>query len=443
MNITDKLRRKIANRPYLLLIVAAVVHVGVATAVYEVGKHQLAPNQIYPSGIGKFAADGLIYEKECLALSQVIRSQGARAWLTWPTQLHVRLYSLPFALSRQTTFSIITIEPLNLVYYLGILALIFLIGQSLFDRATGLVAAAIIGLWPSILLHSTQLLRDPLLLIAVLMLCLPIVTVLNKPISWRSGLIYGLSAVLALLLIRIVRIPMWRLVAVVVAIAIGMFLLRMILLRKVMAGAIVCAAFLLAGVVIIPRFQDSYRSNQQVNAARVSSPAEYEVFSTEKQVEVRRRIFGYHLEDDGNFSVAQDGSRIDREVQFGGPMDIARYLPRATVVGLWAPFPNMWFSQGKQVGSSGRGLSGFEMSLTYVLEILALIGLWSRRRSLAAWFLFGFILLGCVALGLVASNVGALYRLRYPFWIMIVILGAGGLMRVIRNSYRKTSTQTA
>jgi hypothetical protein len=32
-----------------------------------------------------------------------------------------------------------------------------------------------------------------------------------------------------------------------------------------------------------------------------------------------------------------------------------------------------------------------------------------------------------VALGLVVNNVGALYRLRYPFWTLMVILAAGGL----------------
>jgi hypothetical protein len=41
--------------------------------------------------------------------------------------------------------------------------------------------------------------------------------------------------------------------------------------------------------------------------------------------------------------------------------------------------------------------------------------------------IFGFTALGIVALGLVVNNVGALYRLRYPFWTLMVILAAGGL----------------
>jgi hypothetical protein len=54
--------------------------------------------------------------------------------------------------------------------------------------------------------------------------------------------------------------------------------------------------------------------------------------------------------------------------------------------------------------------------------------------------IFGFTALGIVALGLVVNNVGALYRLRYPFWTLMVILAAGGLeLLCTRLSKSKTS----
>jgi len=437
VKIADKFRQQIANRPQVLLILAAVLHLGFATAVYEVGKHQLAPSQIYPTGVGKFASDGLMYERECLELSEVLRTEGLRAWMTWPTQLHVRLYSLPFALSRADSFNIMTIEPLNLTYYLGILALVFYIGKSLFDRASGLTAAAIIGVWPSLLLHTTQLLRDPLFILTILVLCLIVVTVLGSKTTWRNGLVYGIIGSAALLLIRIVRLPMWRLTLVVIALAIALLILRMILNRQVMVGAIVFIVLVSAAVLIIPQFQVSFRSNQEVKNKRAGTPEALERFSTEQQLAMRRRSFGFHLDEEGNLLPAEDGSRIDRDVQFGGPVDIIKYLPRATVVGFLAPFPNMWLSTGKQVGSGGRVLSGFEMLVTYVLECFAVIALVLTRRKLASWFLFSVMALGTVALGLVANNIGALYRLRYPFWMMIVIFGAGGLTHLLRHRFSK------
>src|SRR5205085_12346137 len=67
--------------------------------------------------------------------------------------------------------------------------------------------------------------------------------------------------------------------------------------------------------------------------------------------------------------------------------DLLRYLPRAAVVGFFAPFPSMWFASGRQVGSAGRLLGGLESLAMYVVEGLALLGLWRGRRQLSVWFL--------------------------------------------------------
>jgi hypothetical protein len=41
----------------------------------------------------------------------------------------------------------------------------------------------------------------------------------------------------------------------------------------------------------------------------------------------------------------------------------------------------------------------------------------------------------------VVDNVGALYRLRYPFWTLMVILAAGGL-EVVRTRLSKSKQVT-
>ena len=82
---------------------------------------------------------------------------------------------------------------------------------------------------------------------------------------------------------------------------------------------------------------------------------------------------------------------------------------------------------------SGRRLAGFETLLSYVIECLALFGLWRARRNLSAWLLFLVITLGAMSLGLVVGNIGALYRLRYPFWVLLVVVGASGADCLIRH----------
>jgi hypothetical protein len=38
-----------------------------------------------------------------------------------------------------------------------------------------------------------------------------------------------------------------------------------------------------------------------------------------------------------------------------------------------------------------------------------------------------------VALGLVVANLGTLYRMRYPFWILLVIMGTGTLVDLYKR----------
>ena len=50
--------------------------------------------------------------------------------------------------------------------------------------------------------------------------------------------------------------------------------------------------------------------------------------------------------------------------------------------------------------------------------------MWRNRRRSELWLLFLVAAIGTIALGLVVVNAGALYRLRYVFWIMFVIMAA-------------------
>jgi len=418
-----------------LLIAAAVVwHLMVATAVYEIGRHQLAPNQIYPSGLGAFAFDGLVYEPQCVELCSVMKSDGPVAWLTWPTQLHVRLYSLPLMLFiRWSAFNILTIEPLNLLYYLGMVVLVFKLGQGVYDRPTGFAAAFVVAVWPSLLIHTTQLLRDPLLIVAVLLFVWSIVEPLRREFSWRRAMLLAAAATVSIVTIRIVRLPMWTLLCVIVGFAVLLLAIRFVQTRRISRTAAAFGVILVAVVALTPRFQPLFHNQQELRRKRAIVPEAIQQLPLERQIAARRAGFQFRMDQDGNVGPADDGSRIDAEVRFRSIGDMIRYGPRAMAVGIFAPFPNMWFGVGRQVGAGGRWLSGFEMLITYVLEGLALVGLWVARRKLEAWLLFGVAMLGSVALGLVVSNIGALYRLRYPFWIIMVILSAGGFVHLLRS----------
>lgn len=135
-------------------------------------------------------------------------------------------------------------------------------------------------------------------------------------------------------------------------------------------------------------------------------------------------------------------SNIDSNVQLDSTADLIRFLPRAAVIGFFSPFPNMWLATGNHVGSAGRLLSGLETMAMYVVEGLAVVGLWRgsrRRRRLSVWFLWLVAAMGMISLGLVVVNIGALYRMRYLFLILLIILAAEGAAQSIDWCKKKRS----
>ena len=426
----------------LLLATAAVLHVSVAAAVFTVGKLGLMPSQFNEKGLGTFASDGLVYQTEAVELCNVLKTQGIAAWATWPTQLHVRIYSLPLiALYRWAGFNILTIEPLNLIYYLAILTLVFKLGTTAFDSRAGLLAATIIALWPSFLLHSTQLLRDPLLISAFLILVFSLVQCLKRDYTWRAGLLWGLLGAIAILTVRIVRLPMWDLLWATIGLAVLMLVVRSVRQRRFPVGNACFAIVMIAAMLITPHFQTALRNQQYVKLRRVILPVEMQDLPVEGQIVKRRQGFGLQVDPTGETVPSSAGSDIDKGVRFNSFADIIRYVPRAVVVGFLAPFPNMWFAAGKQAGSAARLLSGFETLLTYLIESLALFGLWSGRKQLATWFVALAATSGIVVLGLIVNNIGALYRLRYPFWVLLVVLGAGGVYHLMSMRDRRNRNE--
>jgi len=409
------------------MIAAAILHLSISLAVFTIGKYQLFPSQVYPSGVARFASDGVFYQGQVAQLSDLLKSQGIRDWATWPAQLHVRLYSLPLALvSRWVSFNVLTIEPLNLIYYLTTLMFIFKIGERIFGYETGLAAATIVGLWPSFLLHTTQLLRDPLLILAVVVLVWCLVELIQTSFSWRRMLLLALASMIALVTIRIVRLPMWYVIVASIATAITLFAIHSIQRRRFDKAVVIYALLLIVAVLVIPKLQPFFHNQQELGRKRLIESEEWQKLPVDKQIYGRREAFNVTIPQGDDQLTVEDGSRIDTDVTLNSPGAIIRHLPRALAVGFFAPFPNMWLRMGKQVGLSGRVISGFETLFTYVIESMALFGLWWQRRNLAAWLLAVAIGLGAVALGLVVNNMGAMYRLRYPFWVLLVVLGTGG-----------------
>jgi hypothetical protein len=203
---------------------------------------------------------------------------------------------------------------------------------------------------------------------------------------------------------------MWPVLMAIVSGAALLFIIRMVRERKLLAGNLVLIALLSVLMIAIPR-----------TTSVAPKPA------ARRRVQNASTIWGVIARARNGFiadGLNKSGSAIDSNVTFAGPGDLIKYLPRALEIGYLAPFPPMWFGAGYNVGLIGRILSGLEMSVTYLIEALAFVFVWRRRRRLETWLLLLTTTTGVLALGMVVVNIGTLYRMRYPFWILMVIMAA-------------------
>ena len=126
----------------------------------------------------------------------------------------------------------LSVELLNLCCYLFAVCLVFAIGKELADERVGMIAAITVGLWPSFLLHTTQLLKEPLFISGGLAFILIVTTTLTRTYTRRTAAVVSLvTVVFATLLLRI-RFQLGLILLAAVGFGLLMLVVRQILERR-------------------------------------------------------------------------------------------------------------------------------------------------------------------------------------------------------------------
>ena len=415
----------VLNSKLRFLILAGAIHVALTTAIFLIGHFRVWPNRFDENGIGiTFAIDGKTYHQVAIELVSEWKTNGFTAWLKTKAPLHSRLHSISFMMFGWLLgYNILSAEPLNLFYFLGILSCIYFLGRELFDAQIGVLAAAIVSVWPTFLLHSTQLIRDPLSILCLLALMLVLTMLLGREFVGAQAVLLGIAGAILVTVFWLARGNMWNVVIVAVAITVVMLAARMFRARKFVKGNVFAMLLIIVAMVVVPsRLESTTLPGVRPPVTTLTIP------STIKHMSGRRAGFR---------SYTSQASNIDEDVQFNSTGDVIRYLPRAFVIGFFAPFPNMWIEVGS-FGRAHRVLSGAETFAMYFLYLAAALCVWRERRNLKMWLLLLVATIGMVALGLVVVNAGALFRIRYVFWMMMIVLAARGLLDRITGFTRFT-----
>ena len=480
--------QQIHNNLRRTFIAAAIFHILLTTLIYLIGANDLLPGMFNSRGIGEFASDGDGYIREIISLVEILRQQGLIAFIAASSKFHIKLYTISFALLQPFFgFTILSGELFNLFSYLAILWLVNAIGREIFTPKVGLSSVWIVGLWPSFLLYTTQLYKTPLFIIVFLVLVLVATRLLSPGQQAKRTVVHFVLGLFAIVILWFIRNEWWTLFIALALLGFLCLVIQMVIERQLKIWQMMASAFLLLITLAIPKYASDFLyslSSLEGSAPEVSSPVAAAPAAspsaapsdTESSETIPSPVASSDRSPDcsniseiliellekfknksdslairigqqryGFTSIPTSGSDIDEDVYIKNMSDLMRYLPRAIAIGLFAPFPDMWFSGGAKLGLSARMLSGLETFFMYGIHGLSVLGIWHVRRRLPAWYLVATILIGATALGLVVGNVGALFRFRYSFWMISIIFGVGGynlvaypLIRDVLQRFRKT-----
>jgi 4-amino-4-deoxy-L-arabinose transferase-like glycosyltransferase len=455
-----------------LLTAAALLHVALAVGLFWAGRARVAPGLIDRDGImGSFASDSYKYQKEAGGLAEALGQGDIAAWAGASAPLHVRLISLLFALLGPLFgHSPLSAEPLHLLCYVAVVGLTLALGREVGGERAGALAAGVVALWPTFLLHTLQLLKDTLFVAAALALVLCVTTWLTRTYGPRGAVATGAITAVAVSLLLLVRSNF-----AVVIFAVALFGLVLLVVRQLVEGRplywnMACPLPTLAAGALLLAFHatgdlqkfkhyppDQGGQPKAVAGTGVQVPTVVSYLPRARSEEGKPQTYAgrlYAAADRAALRVGsvrdrfsaiypESGSSVDSDVSFRDLRGLLLYLPRAFEIGCWAPFPETWVAAGRRVGSAGKLLSGAETLVMYVFELLALVAVLRPPRRLAAWLLLSITAFGVTLLGLVVPNVGALYRFRYTFWVLLIILGAKGFEAVRASSGRRPPARLA
>jgi len=131
-------------------------------------------------------------------------------------------------------------------------------------------------------------------------------------------------------------------------------------------------------------------------------------------------------------------SNIDIGIGLHSAGDVVAYLPRAAEIAFLAPFPRDWFAAGSlEANTMMRRVSAFEMLGIYLALVLLPYALWHWRRRVELWVLVTFGTGMSLVYAVAITNVGALYRMRYGYVMILVALGLTGGLAAWRDFARK------
>jgi hypothetical protein len=504
-----KIFETIEFKPVPVIIGLFIFHIALASTMHWLAHSPYFTHLHNGQGFWNFARDSTLYQDEALTLLDTLNSGNWEQWwagIDLPNNnrqikhAHVKWITLIYWISGEK--SPLIFEIVNSATWVISVILVFLAARVLFNNNVKVAVFSVLYLFfPSVLLSSTQLLRDPFYILGFCSTIFGWTTIFHENSKWQG--VFAL--VLGFFLITVIRSYVAPLLLIIFFICSIIFLLK----RKISlfpATVMLVSLFFIYSLNGSSMFKVSSNpvsstSSKGETKTTTKSPAknktpksaigfqdivqeiwgitgetpegvndknlkrntrdlQKEVYSKvaklyntdeqnnitgmirylNKRVAIRLSMFRYGFKTVNSTA----SSIIDENVLFMNLRDLFSYFPRALQIGFLSPFPHLWVSPGSETGHIGRIMAGFETLIVYIV----LIGFCSTffidvktLESVTPVLLFSAVFI--ILLGFVIPNVGALYRMRQGLLIPFFMIGVYGLrLLFLKINTRGAKTDT-
>lgn len=435
---SSKLRNSLCNLK-TLLVLGGLVHLTSTLIVILAGMYRLVPSWISETGTLKEDSTKAFSKLELLSVEIF---QG-NLWVLVDSAhpIFIRIYSISHSIfSGIFGNNILTIELVNLSLFLCTLYLVCKIGAQLFDQTVGFSSSYLLMLFPSLVLHFTQPIKDPIYITIFLLFLFQLLKLIKKKIQIRSIINHLILTIGPFMMLWFLRDRMFLIFFGVILIAFAIIVVRTVSDSGFRTSLIPMVGLLLVAIATpvylsgFVRTESASVTPQQIESDRIQRrrPLKQRFYNEQVRsgkatavIRVNTTRYNYLVE------YPNAGSSIDSDVVFEDTYELLAYLPRAVQIGLFSPFPNTWLGSGAVFGKASRIISGVETTIIYVFIFFGVFAV-LRNRTAPVFFIVLTTLLGVTALGLAIPNVGAVYRMRYVFVLMLIILGVQGIKEVAK-----------
>ncbi|MFM2204193.1 MAG: hypothetical protein RLZZ605_1157 [Bacteroidota bacterium] len=297
-----------------------------------------------------------------------------------------------------------------------------ILGVKNLAKYAAFLSASLFVVFPSAMTWVSQIHKEACLSTGLLLALWGVMKILsNKPGRYIAISIFS-ALILSLILISSMKPYMLQILAVIILIVIALQCIKII--PSNLFSVVVLGAYFLSTIFIfmlINRDSDSgWLSGEvfiQLNYSWKRSEYLPEIFDRKIQAIAASRVAAI-----SSGLAINANSMIDVEIKPANAIETFQYIPRAFQVSLLAPFPNAWFKSDNIVSL----VSALEMIIFYITFFGLLFFIPLRIFNYKILLCLIFACLPLVVFGISSPNIGTLYRIRYTFEMMLLMLGNCG-----------------